>query len=67
MQATATRTVALGAILDEIDRWLLDRSADSPTALLIFVLAFVARILIDRWQRKRDAKKKRKRKESAHG
>jgi len=50
--------------VDYWDKWLSDYIATPFGGLLVFILLYLSRVLIDRWDRKAESRQKKKRKEA---
>lgn len=45
--------------MDALNKWFTDMTDSPAGSILLFILVFLARVSIDRWDRRRQAKRKR--------
>lgn len=67
LAAVAARRSLLEADVDWWRKVLDDIAHDEIKSVLLFLAVFLSRVMTDRWLRKADARKKKKKGASAHG
>ena len=51
--------------MEAFNKWFTDMTSTPAGSVLLFILVFVSRLAIDRWDRKRSAKRSNPRKKAA--
>lgn len=67
MPAGRTEAIPPWGNMDALNKWFQQYTETPAGSLLLFLLVFVTRLALDRWQTRRELRRHHKRKGGAHG